>query len=186
MKALRSLRTLALLSTPSKTHLNSPLLYRLYATQPHQNAAATTSDDENTFDSTEYALPNNGFDSKTPNPTWDEKYRDKVDRAVFGEGKEVRDLVKEEERKRRAAALARALLEAALDQRDEEEQEDEEGDLVVVEEDQRSLSVGIVGAPNAGKSALTNYMVCVFLCFDFSVWLNDEVLLFGFLRLQFV
>lgn len=31
--------------------------------------------------------------------------------------------------------------------------------MVVKEEDQRSLSVGIVGAPNAGKSSLTNFMV---------------------------
>ncbi|KAG5549393.1 hypothetical protein RHGRI_014666 [Rhododendron griersonianum] len=166
MKALRSLRTLALLSSPSKptkAHLNSPLLYRLYSAQPHQNdAVAATSDDEsgeNTFDSTQYTLPNKGFDSITSNPTWDEKYREKADRAVFGEETNVRNLVKEEERKRRAAALARALLEAALDRPDEDEEEEEEGDLVVKEEDQKSLSVGIIGAPNAGKSALTNYMV---------------------------
>ncbi|XP_058205445.1 GTP-binding protein ERG-like [Rhododendron vialii] len=165
MKALRSLRTLALLPSPSKpprTHLNSPLLHRLYAA-PHQNdAVATTSDDEsgeNTFDSTQYTLPNKGFDSVTSNPTWDEKYREKADRAVFGEETNVRNLVKEEERKRRAAALARALLEAALDRPDEDKEEEEEGDLVVKEEDQKSLSVGIIGAPNAGKSALTNYMV---------------------------
>ncbi|KAF7147075.1 hypothetical protein RHSIM_Rhsim03G0048600 [Rhododendron simsii] len=165
MKALRSLRTLALLSSPpklTKAHLNSPLLYRLYSAQPHQNdSVAATSDDEsgeNTFDSTQYTLPNKGFDSITSNPTWDEKYREKADRAVFGEETNVRNLVKEEERKRRAAALARALLEAALDRPDEEEEEEEEGDLVVKEEDQKSLSVGIIGAPNAGKSALTNYM----------------------------
>lgn len=59
-----------------------------------------------------------------------------------------------EEKKRRA--LAKALLEAALAAEDE----DNDDDLVVKEEDQKSLSVGIVGAPNAGKSALTNYMVC--------------------------
>ncbi|KAI8555880.1 hypothetical protein RHMOL_Rhmol05G0208000 [Rhododendron molle] len=166
MKALRSLRTLALLSSPfkpTKAHLNSPLLYRLYSAQPHQNdAVAATSDDEsgeNTFDSTQYTLPNKGFDSITSNPTWDEKYREKADRAVFGEETNVRNVVKEEERKRRAAALARALLEAALDRPDGDEEEEEEGDLVVKEEDQKSLSVGIIGAPNAGKSALTNYMV---------------------------
>lgn len=49
-------------------------------------------------------------------------------------------------------ALAKALLEAAIGGPDEEEEE-------VKEEDQKSLSVGIIGAPNAGKSSLTNYMV---------------------------
>uniref|UniRef100_A0A803N186 Era-type G domain-containing protein n=1 Tax=Chenopodium quinoa TaxID=63459 RepID=A0A803N186_CHEQI len=51
----------------------------------------------------------------------------------------------------------RALLEAALDAPDEVDEE-EEG-LEVKVEDQKSLSVGIIGAPNAGKSALTNFMV---------------------------
>ncbi|KAI3870029.1 hypothetical protein MKW98_021537, partial [Papaver atlanticum] len=37
--------------------------------------------------------------------------------------------------------------------------EEEEEDMIVKEEDQKSLSVGIIGAPNAGKSALTNFMV---------------------------
>ncbi|KAJ0018935.1 hypothetical protein Pint_12003 [Pistacia integerrima] len=60
--------------------------------------------------------------------------------------------LKEDEDERKNRTLARALLEAALVR---EEEEDEE----VKEEDQRSLSVGIIGAPNAGKSALTNFMV---------------------------
>ena len=54
--------------------------------------------------------------------------------------------------------LAKALLEAALEAPDDDDEEEDE-DLVVKEEDQKSLSVGIIGAPNAGKSALTNYMV---------------------------
>jgi len=53
--------------------------------------------------------------------------------------------------------LAKALLEAALEAADDDE--DEEEDMVVKEEDQKSLSVGIIGVPNAGKSALTNSMV---------------------------
>lgn len=65
----------------------------------------------------------------------------------------------EDEERERATRLARALLEAALGQPDE----DEEEDMVVKEEDQRSLSVGIIGAPNAGKSCLTNFMVKLWL-----------------------
>jgi len=54
--------------------------------------------------------------------------------------------------------LAKALLEAAMEK--EEEEEGAEGaNGVVKEEEQKSLSVGIIGAPNAGKSALTNFMV---------------------------
>lgn len=64
--------------------------------------------------------------------------------------------VDEEERDR---ILARTLLEAALMPADEVEDEEDENGSVVKEEDQRSLSVGIIGAPNAGKSSLTNFMV---------------------------
>lgn len=63
--------------------------------------------------------------------------------------------VEKEEDNERATILARALLEAALAPPDDVEDED----LIVKEEDQRSLSVGIIGAPNAGKSSLTNFMV---------------------------
>ena len=53
------------------------------------------------------------------------------------------------------------MLEAALEGPDEDADHDQE----VKEEDQKSLSVGIIGAPNAGKSALTNFMVRSFaLC----------------------
>ncbi|PSS15792.1 GTP-binding protein like [Actinidia chinensis var. chinensis] len=168
MKALRALRTLAVLSSssPSQTRLNSPLLRRFYAAQPQEVAAASASaseDDENgdsVFDSSQYTLPDMGSDSVAGiarEPTWDEKYREKANREIFGEETQIQRIrEKEEEKKRRAAALAKALLEAALARPDEEE---EEGDSVVKEEDQKSLSVGIIGAPNAGKSALTNFMV---------------------------
>ncbi|KAL0442299.1 UNVERIFIED_CONTAM: GTP-binding protein ERG [Sesamum latifolium] len=62
---------------------------------------------------------------------------------------------REEEKKKKAAALAKELLEAALDV--DEHQDVDEREVTL--EDQKSLSVGIIGAPNAGKSALTNYMV---------------------------
>lgn len=55
----------------------------------------------------------------------------------------------------RATRLARALLEAALEPPDDAEEEN----MAVKEEDQQSLSVGVIGAPNAGKSSLTNFMV---------------------------
>lgn len=61
-----------------------------------------------------------------------------------------------EEKERRASELAKVLLEASLQRPDDELDEEEEE---VREEDQKSLAVGIVGAPNAGKSTLTNFMV---------------------------
>lgn len=72
--------------------------------------------------------------------------------------------LKEEEDERRRRVLAKALLEAALERGDEEEEEDGEEE-VVKEEDQKSVTVGIIGAPNAGKSALTNYLVGLFSSF---------------------
>jgi predicted GTPase len=57
----------------------------------------------------------------------------------------------------RSREVALALLEAAMEPPDEDGEEPGE----VREEDQMSLSVGIVGAPNAGKSSLTNTVVCV-------------------------
>lgn len=92
-------------------------------------------------------------------PTWDDKYRRKADKLIPGDEAhkaKLKFLKEEEEKKRRM--LAKVLLEAALERGDEEESDDE--DNVVKEEDQKSLTVGIIGAPNAGKSALTNYMVC--------------------------
>lgn len=78
---------------------------------------------------------------------------------VFGEeGPKGKLRVKEEEDERRRRALAKALLEAAMDEGEDEEEEGK-GAGLVKEDDQKSLSVGIIGAPNAGKSALTNYMV---------------------------
>mgnify|MGYP002775817196 FL=1 len=59
---------------------------------------------------------------------------------------------KEKEKARRS--MADELIKAALDEPDEEE------DGIVPEEKQRSLRVGIIGAVNAGKSSLTNFMVC--------------------------
>ncbi|KAA8546892.1 hypothetical protein F0562_003321 [Nyssa sinensis] len=167
MNGLRVLRTLTTLSSkPQKAHLNSILLCRFYAAQPQQdNPTGTTSEDENAdsvFDSSHYTLPNVGLDSEAKTcrqPTWDEKYRAKANRAIFGEETHIqssRIAEKEEEKRHRAAALAKALLEAALERPDED---DEEENLVVKGEDQKSLSVGIIGAPNAGKSSLTNHMV---------------------------
>jgi GTPase len=64
--------------------------------------------------------------------------------------------LQEEEERERTTRLARSLLEAALEPPDVVE---EGKDMVVREEDQMSLSVGIIGAPNAGKSSMTNFMV---------------------------
>ncbi|KAK9286748.1 hypothetical protein L1049_015152 [Liquidambar formosana] len=158
MKALRAVTTLTTLSSkPHKIHFNSTFLHRFYAAQPQE-------DDDNVFDSAQYAVPNIISDTTAQTPpqsTWDDKYRAKADRTIFGKETQKQSLriveeEEEEERKRRATILAKALLEAALARADDEDEE-EEAD-VVKEEDQKSLSVGIIGAPNAGKSALTNYM----------------------------
>ncbi|RVX02631.1 GTP-binding protein ERG [Vitis vinifera] len=160
MKALRGLRALTTLSSKTqKPHLTSNLLYRFYAAQPQQQDHSTTTnsledheDDDAVFDSSQFALPNMGTSPVPDQPTWDREYRAKADRTIFGEETQ-KQKSEEDERKRRAIVLAKALLEAAL------QKPDEEDDMPVKEEDQRSLSVGIIGAPNAGKSSLTNHVV---------------------------
>ncbi|RWW38342.1 hypothetical protein BHE74_00056432 [Ensete ventricosum] len=117
------------------------------------------------FDSSSFSIP-------TQAPTapkkliWDEAHRARADEVLYGKPAaqsrsqpEVVEDDEEFEERERATRLARALLEASLCLPDEEEEED----MVVKEEDQRSLSVGIIGAPNAGKSCLTNFMVKLWL-----------------------
>ncbi|KAK9989478.1 hypothetical protein SO802_029717 [Lithocarpus litseifolius] len=170
MKALRALRTITttLSPKPHKTPLNPTFLHHFYSAQPQEEDPShnlNSSDSENgsdsVFDSTHYTIPGLGSETnaQTPQqPTWDEKYREKADGLIFGKDTQKRKLkILEEEEERRRRVLAKALLEAALEAADDEDEEEEE--MVVKEEDQKSLSVGIIGAPNAGKSALTNYMV---------------------------
>lgn len=166
MKALRGLRTLAILASQTQIpHLSRCVPYRFYAAQPEQqdnsanaNSREAHDEDDAVFDSSQFRLPNMGVPQVRDQPIWNPEYRAQADRVIFGE--EIQEQKpEEEERKRRSIVLARALLEAALQKSDEEE------DLPVKEEDQMSLSVGIVGAPNAGKSCLTNYVVCSFVCF---------------------
>ncbi|XP_062096023.1 GTP-binding protein ERG isoform X1 [Humulus lupulus] len=156
MKALRALRTLTVLS-PKYQNIS----LRFYAAQPQKDDPAHNfSDTENgadsVFDSAHFTVPSLGSDAKTQ-PTWDKKYRERADQVIFGEEPQKKGKLKieEQEEEKRRRVLAKALLEAALEKADE----DDEQDLTVKEEDQKSLSVGIVGAPNAGKSSLTNYMV---------------------------
>ncbi|KAL5756109.1 hypothetical protein ACOSQ2_020855 [Xanthoceras sorbifolium] len=79
--------------------------------------------------------------------------RERADKLVFGEqtwkGK-IR-IFKEDEERRRNRVLNKTLLRDALEKEEEEYE--------VKKEDQKSLSVGIIGAPNAGMSTLTNFMV---------------------------
>lgn len=178
LKTLKTLKSLSISPQPSNTHL----LRRLYSAVPHQESPTHTSEDEEpAFDSSQFALPitnsqitdqkpkwGEGLGEKeipTKNPsqnaTWDENLREKANRVVLekdNRGKALRALEREEEKRRKAAVLAKALLEAALDRPDDDEEEEGE-DMVVREEDQKSLNVGIIGAPNAGKSSLTNFMV---------------------------
>ncbi|ERN14954.1 GTP-binding protein ERG [Amborella trichopoda] len=184
-------RLLRRLSLPSPPPL--PLLLRSYGAQPEHNSAsmATTND---TFDSEDYKDLHNIASTTSSQPRWNQAYRERVDKAIFGaqrsqkrkkdalhleaaqvdveeereesevEGEEREVGVVEEEEEReteediRASSLAKALLQAALARPDDEEEE-EMGYGVVKLEDQRSLSVGIIGAPNSGKSALTNFLV---------------------------
>lgn len=169
MKALRAFRTLS--STLQKPHFNYPNFSPFCTALSQQETPlnSSTSEDENSdavFDSTQYELPNmGGGDSEAEaarkEPTWDEKYRDRANKKIFGEEISVKESVriveKEEQKRQRAMVLAKALLEAAVERADEDEEE--EDNMVVKEEDQKSLSVGIIGAPNAGKSALANFMV---------------------------
>ncbi|KAJ8549820.1 hypothetical protein K7X08_033527 [Anisodus acutangulus] len=165
MKALRVLRSFnsSLSSNPSKTHFNSSILHHFYSAQPQEDHPTTLEEDDTSssvFDSSQYDVV--GSENNVSSSTWDEKYRERVKSKVFGEDpleikRSSRILIKEEEKRRRAALLARTLLEAAIARPDEEEEDKE--DMVVKEKDQMSLSVGIIGAPNAGKSSLTNYMV---------------------------
>ncbi|XP_075481799.1 LOW QUALITY PROTEIN: GTP-binding protein ERG-like [Primulina tabacum] len=166
---LRTLR--ASLCSAQFTLFTSPFLHRFYSAEPQQTDpfSSTNSGDfedpqEAVFDSSHYPdfnvdlKPNDG-DNNTCNDdaTWSNRYRDTIKSKVFGEDvSHLRILRRDEEKKNKAAAMAMALLEPCLDEQDEDE-DVEVGE--VKEEDQKSLSVAIIGAPNAGKSALTNFMV---------------------------
>lgn len=169
MKALKCLRALTILSSRTQKPLvNFTTSRRFSAALPEKENRITTitfsegeDDNSSVFDSTDYTLPNTSSYSSTEiaeKPTWEEKYRAKVNRTIFGEETQNKTVEEEEEeRKLRANLLAKALLQAALEKLDDAEEGEEE--MVVKVEDQKSLSVGIIGAPNAGKSVLTNFMV---------------------------
>ncbi|KAJ9567777.1 hypothetical protein OSB04_003743 [Centaurea solstitialis] len=171
---------------PSKPHFSLKILC---IPNPKEENPPIPEDDNNSnielgFDSSHYELPNLnlgglGGGSNNTESTWDEKYRRKANTSIFGEEHEklVKEKEKEkksskkkkgksksermmeqEEKRRRAAILSKALLDAAVAATDDDDEE-EDGNEVVKVEDQLSLSVGIIGAPNAGKSALTNFMV---------------------------
>lgn len=169
MKSLTALRALSALtgipsSAAAAAAAATTFSYRFYSAQPQADLSSSTApgssdsdayDNDAVFDSSHFTLPGASPDTKTlPQPTWDEKYRSRADKLLFGEeipqkGR-LRISVDEEENRQRV--LARALLEAAIEAADDE-------DMTVKEEDQKSLAVGIIGAPNAGKSALTNCLV---------------------------
>ncbi|KAF5738497.1 GTP-binding protein ERG [Tripterygium wilfordii] len=162
MKAWRALRPItARSSRPLKSpHLNpaaASLLSRFFSAQSQQND--TEVDDCSVFDSSQYAIPNTSSDTNTSKKesNWDVKYRERADTLVFGKETQKKKFTVEGEDEVSSRVLAKLLLEAALERADEEEEE-EVGGVLVREENQKSLSVGMIGAPNAGKSALTNYM----------------------------
>ncbi|KAL9265433.1 GTP-binding protein ERG-like protein [Drosera capensis] len=171
MKALRLLRSLTSSSTPfSKSQRPISLFYSAQPQREHSgirstsaggsSSSETETDDVETrdFDSAQFSLPNGkGKKGVVREPNWDRKYRERVEREMFKKGEKKGDEVSEEERKRRVIAMR--LMEATLERGDEDVEVEGEEDLGVEVEDQKSLSVGIIGAPNAGKSALTNCMV---------------------------
>lgn len=157
MKAFRSLRVLISTTSPrSKPHLPHTFLRRFYSAQPNLDDPAGDS----VFDSSQYSVPDPLKKPKQPN--WDKGYRERVQKELFPEEKgqlkqssdEEEEDSSEDESVDRSRILAKALLEAALESAD-----DELGEGEVREEDQKSLNVGIIGPPNAGKSSLTNFMV---------------------------
>ncbi|XP_062192857.1 GTP-binding protein ERG-like [Phragmites australis] len=161
LRALLPLQTVALNPAPA-----APFPLRLLSSSSTSSAAAPSDPDsapaaDADFDSAEYALPTPGPAPSRNNPVaalrklrFDPSLRARADEALFGNnaGSGLGAVGEEEEERSRDVALA--LLEAALEPPDEDE-----GPGEVREEDQMSLSVGIVGAPNAGKSSLTNTMV---------------------------
>nr|O82626.1 RecName: Full=GTP-binding protein ERG [Antirrhinum majus]CAA76925.1 ERG protein [Antirrhinum majus] len=160
MKAVRAALRLRPLTNSIST---SVYLHRFYSAQPqhtddehHPKPEELLHQSDAVFDSSHFDLDlNNLAASGAETTTWDERYRDRVKSRVFDEddtSSYSKILKRDEEKKYKSAALAKSLLEAALD-----DEEVEVGE--VKEEDQKSLSVGIIGAPNAGKSALTNYIV---------------------------
>jgi len=92
------------------------------------------------------------------NSAWEKVVAEESDDSPGPSG---RCLVKDADwlaRDSKAKAQAMALLSAALDEA--EGGEEGQGETVAVsEEDQKSLRVGVVGSPNAGKSTLTNHLV---------------------------
>ncbi|OWM85727.1 hypothetical protein CDL15_Pgr029150 [Punica granatum] len=168
MKSLRALRALTALARNPSSAAAATFSRRFYSAQPQAELSPSTSpassdsegyDDDAVFNSSHFPLPGGSSDIQTPpQPTWDEKYRRLADKVISEEEtpQKGRLRILEEEEKNRQRMLARALLGAALEPPDYEEAE---GEMVVKEEDQKSLAVGIIGSPNAGKSALTNYLV---------------------------
>ncbi|XP_022762591.1 GTP-binding protein ERG isoform X2 [Durio zibethinus] len=166
MKALRAVTSLSSLYLPQAHtfyhhHHHHLLFVRLFSVQPQQRQndpddshhPDPNNSSESVFDSAQFSIPDTSSSSTPQQPTWDVNHRQRVERMFFNNDFH-QDKFKEEE-ERRSRILARALLEAALEGPDEDADHDQE----VKEEDQKSLSVGIIGAPNAGKSALTNFMV---------------------------
>lgn len=137
-------------------------IFRFFGAQPQSDDEDSSGGVSTGFDSADFDISSTSANSTVSEPSWDQSYREKVDKALFGKEKKDVKGNRDGEHANRAKSLAKALLQAALQRPDDEEEEEEAvriDGMVVKEEDQMSLSVGIVGAPNAGKSALTNYMV---------------------------
>ncbi|PUZ50535.1 hypothetical protein GQ55_6G066000 [Panicum hallii var. hallii] len=159
LQALRPLQTLSLTPAPLRLLSSSS---SAAASSDSDSAPAPAPAADADFDSAEYDLPTPG-----PAPSrkinipvsalrklrFDPALRARADEALFGEVRGGAAVEEEDEERSRDVALA--LLDAAMEPPDEEDEDPGE----VREEDQMSLSVGIVGAPNAGKSSLTNTMV---------------------------
>ncbi|GAU20423.1 hypothetical protein TSUD_12420 [Trifolium subterraneum] len=153
MKAFKILRRTTHFTSSPKP--NTTTIFRAFFSAEPLTPEPDSQPSDSTFDSSHYEIP---ISNDPPKPTWNDKHRKRVDNLFREElDSEAKLKFKKEEDERKIKALSKALLEAALNK---EEEDDDEADVdVVKDEDQKSLSVGIIGAPNAGKSALTNKMV---------------------------
>ncbi|KAK1325996.1 GTP-binding protein ERG [Acorus calamus] len=160
----RGLTSSTSLSNPNNTTYLSIFvsLSRFRSSQTLQEEEEPSTPVPADFDSRDFSISHTKL--ATSKPIWDAKYRARADQKLSG-GKGSGLPLKEEEREEheeeeeRLRVLARSLLGAALANPDEVDEEEMVEAVGVREEHQRSLSVGLVGAPNAGKSALMNFMV---------------------------
>ncbi|GAU20422.1 hypothetical protein TSUD_12410 [Trifolium subterraneum] len=138
MKAFKILRRTTHFTSSPKP--NTTTIFRAFFSAEPLTPEPDSQPSDSTFDSSHYEIP---ISNDPPKPTWNDKHRKRVDNLFREElDSEAKLKFKKEEDERKIKALSKALLEAALNK---EEEDDDEADVdVVKDEDQKSLSVGII------------------------------------------